>query len=272
MSLPVSKRGEIIQGETRSLISARYHTVTRAINREFWNNQSETKNSMYVGSYGRGTAINTSDLDILIELPQDEYFRYDQVKGNGQSRLLQAVRRAIQDVYPRSEIRADGQVVKIKFSDGMLFELLPAFKELDFFGHWKGSYVYPDSNMGGNWKSTDPKAEQEAMKQKNRSSNGLFYDTCKHLRSVRDNYFSSYKLSGIVIDSFVYDAIGGWRWTLDGESSSAASGDYERILYNYLHQRVLSWPYDPIKAPGSGQPVDASSSIECLKKVIGYIV
>jgi predicted nucleotidyltransferase len=83
MSLQVSKRGDIISRETRSTISTRYRTVTHAINREFWNRQSKTQNSLYVGSYGRGTAINTSDLDILVELPQSEYNRYDYVKGNG---------------------------------------------------------------------------------------------------------------------------------------------------------------------------------------------
>lgn len=271
MSLPVSKRGEIISRDVRSTISTRYRAVTYAINREFWNSQSETQNSLYVGSYGRGTAINTSDLDILVELPQSEYNRYDYTRGNGQSRLLQTVRGAILTTYPRSDVRADGQVVKISFSDGMRFEILPAFKNIDFFGQWNGTYIYPDTNMGGNWRSTNPKAEQDAMKQKNNSSNGLLFDTCKHLRSVRDNYFSSYHLSGIVIDSFVYAAMGNWRWTSDGESSSASSGDYERVLLNYLHQSILSWPYASITAPGSGQTVEASNSIACLKKVVDYI-
>ena len=69
MSCPVEKHGEIIPKDTRSTISSRYHTMTRAINREFWKSDSETQNSLYVGSYGRGTAIDTSDLDILVELP-----------------------------------------------------------------------------------------------------------------------------------------------------------------------------------------------------------
>ena len=110
MSFPVVKHGEIIPRDTRSTISTRYRTVTRAINREFWGSQSETQNSLYVGSYGRGTAIDSSDLDILVELPQNEYSRYDSATGNGQSRLLQAVRSAIQNSYPRSDVRADGQV------------------------------------------------------------------------------------------------------------------------------------------------------------------
>ena len=115
---------------------------------------------------------------------------------------MQAVRQSILVTYPRSEVHADGQVAKINFSDGMYFEILPAFKNCD------GSYGYPDTNMGGNWKSTNPKAEQDVMQQKNISSNGLFFDTCKHLRMVRDNYFKSYHLSGIVIDSFVYYGYG----------------------------------------------------------------
>lgn len=271
MSSPVRKHGEIISQDARSTISIRYHAVTKAINREFWNCQSEIQNSLYVGSYGRGTAIDTSDLDILVELPQSEYSRYDYAKGNGQSRLLQAVRSSIMTTYPRSDVRADGQVVKIDFSDGMRFEILPAFKEVDWVGRWDGTYNYPDTNMGGNWKSTNPKAEQDAIKKKNNSSNGLLFDTCKHIRRVRDNYFKSYHLSGIVIDSFVYEAIGNWRWLSEGETSTKGICDYEHVLLEYLNRRGVLWPILSLNAPGSGQKVDTSSSIDCLKKVLNYI-
>lgn len=74
------------------LVSQRYKRITRAVNSEFWNSDSETTHSLYVGSYGRGTAINTSDIDMLVELPRREYERYDILKGNGQSRLLQALK------------------------------------------------------------------------------------------------------------------------------------------------------------------------------------
>ncbi len=77
MSFHVTKRGEVIPMTTRSLVSTRYKTITKAINKEFWNSTSEAAHSLYVGSYGRGTAIDTSDIDILVELPQAEYERYD---------------------------------------------------------------------------------------------------------------------------------------------------------------------------------------------------
>lgn len=179
MSNHVKKNIEKIDLETRKTISTRYHTITKAINKEFWDSSSDENHSMYVGSYGRGTAVTTSDIDMLVELPENEYKRFDSAKGNGQSRLLQAVKNAIQSTYQRTNISADGQVIVILFADNMKIEVLPAFAKTDIWG--KTSYVYPDTNMGGNWRSTDPKAEQAALNQKNTTSYGLLKDTCKHI-------------------------------------------------------------------------------------------
>ena len=108
------------------------------------------------------------------------------------------------------------------------------------------------------------------MKNKNISSNGLLFDTCKHLRYVRDNYFRSYHLSGIVIDSFVYQAIGNWRWLSSGESSTSAAGTYEKILLEYYNQHFM-WGAMPLSAPGSNQQVSTDNSRDCLGKVLRYI-
>lgn len=270
MSFLIQRHSGVITLETRKIISGRYKTVTKAINKEFWNTLNDTQNSIYVGSYGRRTAINTSDIDILVLLPESEYQRFDALKGNGQSRLLQAVKNAIMNSYPRSDVRADGQVVKISFTDGMKFEILPAFQNKDWWGNWDGTYKYPDSNMGGNWCSTNPKAEQEAMMVKNNSSNGLLVDTCRHLRYVRDNFFSSYHLSGIVIDSFVYAAMGNWQWTRPGSTLSAPKGNYENVLLDYLRKNSFCGNLI-LNAPGSNQSVSTQNSLECLEKVIKFI-
>ena len=187
--LKIIKSFDRIDLITRSLISQRYHKIVKAINQEFWNRNSDQLHSLYVGSYGRGTAVSTSDIDILVELPRLEYYHYDRLKGNGQSRLLHVINNCFLTPYPRSSIHGDVQVVVIQFSDGLKFVILPAFKETDYLG--TVSYVYPDSNMGGNWRSTNPKREQEAMRVKNRidQSNGLLFDTCKYLRFIRDEYF-----------------------------------------------------------------------------------
>lgn len=237
----VGKKGERINQQQLSIISKRYKRITKAVNQEFWNSESETEHSFYVGSYGRGTAIDTSDIDILVELPRNEYERFDNQKGNGQSRLLQALKNAILNTYPNSNIHADGQVVVIDFYDGIKFEVLPAFRQMDYWGNWNKRYDYPDTNMGGKWKTTNPKDEQKAMKELNKKSNGLLFDTCKHIRSIRDNYFRNYHLPGIVIDSFVYKYIGDWHWLREGEIVSQPMGTYEQKLY----QRVFKYKLFP---------------------------
>lgn len=255
-----------VESSKRELISKRYKRITRAVNSEFWSSSSETAHSMYVGSYGRGTATTDSDLDVLLSLPRSEYERYDMYKGNGQSRLLQAVKFAVSETYSTTDVKADGQVVVVRFSDGMKFELLPAFERTDGWGSFVG-YDYPDTHMGGRWLATDPKAEQEAMKEKNRSSRGLLFDTCKHIRDVHAANFSSYRLSGIVIDSFLFSAIGDWHWS-DGEDSAPA-GTYETRLLDEFNRISLQGavPF-ALFSPGSQQAIDTAKSYECLGKVL----
>jgi hypothetical protein len=123
--------------------------------------------------------------------------------------------------------------------------------------------------MGGNWRSTNPKAEQKAMRKKNIETNHLLTDTCRHLRYVRDNCFGSYHLSGIVIDSFVYKAMGSWKWASAGEPTSA-QGNYESILLGYWEQTLAHYP-SLLTAPGSNDQVSTEKSYECLGKVLHLI-
>ena len=86
------------------------------------------------------------------------------------------------------------------------------------------------------------------------------------MRYIRDNYFSSYHLSGIVIDSFVYAVIGTWSWSESLNTVYVPDGEYETRLYNAY---VNSYRYmSTIKAPGSNQSVDLISSRDCLGKVL----
>lgn len=272
MALRVPKNTYSINQEIRSTIALRCDTVTNVINKEFWNGSTDSSHSFYVGSYGRNTAIDTSDVDILLKLPKSEYDRYDLAKGNGQSRLLQGVKDAIKGTYSTSDIHADGQVVVIKFSDGIKFELLPAFEETDYWGNGLGTYTYPDTNLGGNWRSTNPKAEIKAMAEKNNMSNGLFYDTCKHMRFIRDRY-TTYHLSGIAIDTFVYNAMGNWRWSLPTESG-APVGSYEDVLMGAYNNASFYGSISPsYVVPGSFMQLKFSDKdTETLGKILGKMV
>src|SRR5215469_12328611 len=107
-----------IQVRSGDTISTRYKNITQRLNTDFWTNTSDTAHSLYVGSYGRGTAIEgISDLDMLFQLPYSVYQQYDRHLGNGKSALLQAVKTSIEETYSTTSLRADGQVILVPFTD-----------------------------------------------------------------------------------------------------------------------------------------------------------
>lgn len=179
-------------------IQTKYHGITKCINRHYWGSLSETSHSLYVGSYGRGTAINASDVDILVMLPFEYYKRFNQYTSNGQSQLLQHVKESLKSSYPNTKLRGDGQVIVLDFYD-ICFEVVPCFELKG------GSFCYPDTNNGGSWKTTDPKVEIDEMNRLNNLSNKNLKRLCRMIRSW--NYYNNLKLSGYLIDAVCYDFI-----------------------------------------------------------------
>src|SRR5688572_6558171 len=101
-----------IHVQNQGSISARYKAITKRLNTDFWTTTSDTSHSLYVGSYGRNTAIEGfSDLDMIFRLPYETYEQYNKYIGNGQSALLQTVKTSIERTYSTTTIRADGQVI-----------------------------------------------------------------------------------------------------------------------------------------------------------------
>lgn len=160
-----------------SKIQSRYHNVLKRINIDYWGTYSDSVHGLYVGSYGRGTEIWTSDIDILVQLPWSVYEKFNSYSSNGQSALLQDIKKVLQKTYSNSYLKGDGQVVCIDFSDDISFEIVPAFLEDD------GSYTYPDTNNGGSWKITDPKSEIDAMNERNAESNKNLKRLCRMARA-----------------------------------------------------------------------------------------
>ncbi len=224
-------------------ISNRYKAITRRLNTDFWNTTSETSHSLYVGSYGRNTAIGGfSDLDMVFELPSSLYYQHDQHFGNGQSALLQAVRNSLQKTYPSSSIGGDGQVVVIGFQDGITFEIVPVFTNTS------GSYTYPDSNNGGSWKTTNPRPEIEAIRARNNLCNGNLIPLCRMMRAWKKKW--DVPIGGLLVDTLAYQFIDRWAQ----KDKSYLYYDWMcRDFFSFLKSQDKEQAY--WKAPGSGQYV-----------------
>lgn len=182
---------------TISTIRDRYQRITKCINLHYWNSDSIYNHSLYVGSYGRDTEIWSSDIDIIVQLPYSTYSKFDNYFSNGQSYLIQEVKNVIQTPYSRTSIRGDGQVICVNFSDGINFEVVPAFINQD-----GRSFIYPDTNSGGSWKKTDPRSEIEAINNLNKLTNKNLKRLCRMARAWKRN--CSVDMSGILIDTLAY--------------------------------------------------------------------
>ncbi|MFD1992050.1 nucleotidyltransferase [Paenibacillus nicotianae] len=228
--------------DTVSTIRSRYKQITKRINLDYWDTTSDSSHSLYVGSYGRGTEIWTSDIDMIVQLPYETYKKYNDYTGNGQSALLQEVKKVLQKTYSTSHLKGDGQVIGIDFTDGINFEIVPAFINKD------NSYTYPDTNNGGSWKTTDPRKEIDAINIRNISTNKNLKRLCRMTRAWKDK--CAVPMSGILIDTLAYKFIGDW----EHRDKSYLYYDFmSRDFFKYLKdidKEQLFW-----KAPGSGRYV-----------------
>ena len=232
-----------LQVNNRGIIGSRYKAITKRLNENFWNLDSDTSHSLYVGSYGRNTAIcGFSDLDMVFELPNQLYFQYDNHEGNGQSSLLQEVRNSIKATYPSSRIGSDGQVVVISFTDPIDFEVVPVFTNRS------NSYTFPDSNDGGAWRVTNPKPEIKEIKIRNNSSNGNLFRLCRMMRAWKEQW--AVPIGGLLIDTLVYQFIANCKYS-----------QWSYLYYDLICQDLFRFMSNQDKeqaywrAPGSGQRV-----------------
>ena len=167
--------------------------ITKKLNKHYYDIDDEESNMYIVGSVGRTTAIkNTSDLDILFNLPKDVYKRINDNEGNKQSQLLQEVKNVLKEKYPNTDLKGDGQVVGINFTRYTV-ELVPGFKQSD------DSFKYPDTNNGGSWKITKPILEIDECKKVDEETNGNFTNICHMLRSWKNK--KGFKFKGLLIDT-----------------------------------------------------------------------
>jgi len=230
-------------------ISYRYKRITKQLNIDFWDTDSETSHSLYVGSYGRGTEIYTSDIDILFRLPYEVYKRTNNHEGNGQSALLSETRDSLKNTYSTSHIKGDGQVIGINFEDGINFEIAPAFINKD------DSYTYPDSNDGGKWKTTNPRSEIEAIRKANNQWNGNLGNLCRMVRAWKEKW--DVPIGGLLIDTLAYNFLENWK---DKDKSFTYYDWMTRDFFKFLKDQDEDKNY--WLAPGSNQYVRRKGKFE----------
>lgn len=235
-------------------IRDRYQLITKRINIDYWGIDSNIQHSLYVGSYGRDTDIHTSDIDVLVILPVSVYQRFKKYSTGGQSALLQEVKEIIKKTYSTTHIRADGQVIVLRFADGIIFEIVPCFLNDDDL-----TFTYPDTNNGGSWKITNPREEIKAINDGNKLYNKNLKRLCRMLRAWKEK--NDVKIGGLLIDTLAYNFISSWEYR---DKSFMYYDWMSRDCFEYLKNQDPNQTY--WKAIGSRQHVWRSGSFESKAK------
>jgi len=261
--LGISNKFENLVKNTRttndSTISVRYKQITKRINLGFRGLDSDSRYSRYIGSYGRGTAIKgISDVDMLVQLPYDTYAKYNKYGSNGQSALLQEVRNSVKKSYPNTIVGGDGQVVVVTFSDGMIFEVLPAFLNDD-----GTSYTYADSNNNGSWKTCNPVSEINAINEQNNKHNKNVKKLVRIMKAWRD--INNVPISGFLLETLAMDFLNKYEYA---DKSYLYYDFMSRDFLEFLSSRNPEQNY--WKAWGSVQFVWRSGKFEYKAKQ-GYL-
>ncbi|QDA30252.1 nucleotide-binding domain-containing protein [Paenibacillus polymyxa] len=207
---------------------SRYKRILKKLNGEFWGEESEEEHGYIVGSLGRRTAIKgISDMDMLFVLPTELKAQYDGYEENGQSTLLQDVKKVIKKIYPRTVVRGDGQVVVVTMNGAKCeIEVCPVFERTD------GAFDYPDTNNGGRWRKTDPLPELAASEVMTDESSGHFIYICRMVRAWKNN--KGFKLGGLLIDTLVHNFLNDDKYAKYKDSSFESYLDLYKDLFSYL--------------------------------------
>lgn len=229
--------------------------------------------SVIVGSVGRGTAITkTSDYDVIFKLPESTFTKFDKYESNGQSQLLQEIRKIIKELHPKTEIKGDGQVVSIEYKNGTI-ELVPAFEDKD------GNFKYPDSNSGGSWKITKPIPEIEEAENQSDNSSKAFNYLCYLMRQWKNYVGFSFK--GLLIDTFVAEYLTNEEYIektnlelLEGLFEQLSKEDKEKSFWYALGSKQKIYNNDNgkfvTKAKKALRKFDGATEESILKELFGY--
>lgn len=245
-------------------IGDRYKEITKKLNKTFRDTDSETANSLQVGSYGRYTGIKgISDLDMLYIMPKGKWDIYK----NSPNKLLADVRDALRERYPNTDICYDRLVVDVFFKD-FTFEVQPVFEEASEDGYI--NYKYPDTKYGC-YKITKPKQEQNAMTEFKNDHGGHHRLLCKMTRSWKNTM--GVAMGGLLVDTLAYNFL-----KEKDEYDFATYSDFDDMCKDFFEYLKDQPKQDHYQALGSNQDVKvkhpfrnkAKDAYEKAKKAIEH--
>jgi hypothetical protein len=223
----------------------KYDGVARKLHSHYYTSTFTGNTRKIIGSYGKGTAVRPPrDVDILFLLPSSEYDRYKKYTGNAQSQLLQAVRAILLEKYSSTNIRGDGQVVVVPFSNGHSIEVLPGWTTTT------KKFLVPNTHDGGSWQTVDHDAEIAQVETSNTRSNGNTRKLIKMLKAWQR--VCNVPIGSLVLELRSVNFLKKW----DHFDKGATYHDW--MIRDFL-AKLIEYENGTCKMPGTEEKIDYGS-------------
>lgn len=206
-----------------------------------------------VGSYGKNTAIRPpSDLDIMLVLPKSIYERYSiwaylLTTRNAQSEFLQEVKRKIEEHFPATELKADRQVIAVKYASSFSAEIIPCFHIPD-----STKYKIADTKDGGNWTEVNPDKEAKSLSESNAATTGNTVRLIKMIKCWKKN--CNVPLKSFHLEILAQEFLANYK---DSTCSPSGLDLLVKDFFRWLYNKGVTLFFDPsIIHPGTGEEIN----------------
>ena len=204
----------------------KYTGVCEKLHDNYYPNITYSGNTkLLVGSYGKGTAIRPArDIDVIFIMPPEKFDQYNDNSSNKQSQLLQDIKKILETKYTATNIKADGKVVVVEFSETKHdVEVIPAWELPD------GTFRFPNSTNGGSWETHDYRGEIKKIAD-SESSTGKTKFTIRSIKKWSGNCsakLTSYQIEQVVLSFFTYSYV-----------KSYTTPQLFANFFQYFHQNI----------------------------------
>ena len=200
-----------------------------------------------IGSLAKDTGIKPlHDADVLFHMPPGTYGRFDAYTSNGQSALLQEVRDTLKAKYPRSDIRGDGPVVTVKFTDEPWVEVVPAVLVPSESNILYADVWVPVTTNGGSWEQVGYGQQLRTLDAADRRIDGQLRRLIRYAKAWRQH--SNATLKSIVLELMAIHFTSTW----DTTQTSHTWDDW--ILRDFLEYMVDNY-LSTYAIPGSNKKI-----------------
>jgi Second Messenger Oligonucleotide or Dinucleotide Synthetase domain len=213
--------------------------VVECLSRHYYATSS-TDHGFLIGSWGKNTATRPPrDVDLYFLLPNAVYTRFEAHSWNRQSALLREVKEILLNTYPDTDTSGDGQVVVVGF-DSYNVEVVPAFALAN------GNYWICNTNDGGSYKETNPRAESNYINTVDQANNRNLRPLIRMMKAWQD--YCSVPLKSFQLELVAVEFIVQSPWRL-----------YDYFWFDWITRDFFAYLYrranTHVAVPGTGEQV-----------------